>query len=222
VVPVEYGLPPFPTGPILAERSLRIGLPPDRQRDVHLFVGTLEDLMAGRQTPPPNDRLDLSTRTYRRDVSQVIRQAPVVVVLEALSGPGSTDARRLGGAQVGPGVLVLRAPSPPARLVEGPAQQAVASVPGSLWGLAIIVLLGICGWGWTRVMLDRRASAHTLASMAPVVGAAVMILGGLVADKAGVPLRGGGGVATYVVLTMAGLAAHRYDSRAEHGHGSDR
>ena len=40
------------TGPILAERSIRIGLPSKRQRDVHVFVGTLEDLMAGRQTPP--------------------------------------------------------------------------------------------------------------------------------------------------------------------------
>jgi hypothetical protein len=143
-------------------------------------------------------------------------------VLEALSDAGTTEARRLGAAPVGPGVLVLRAPSPPGRLVESPAPRAVASVQGSLWGLAIIVALGVCGWGWTRVMLDPRASPHTLASMAPVVGAAVLVLGGLVADKAGVPLRGGGGLATYIVLAMAGLFIHRHDSRRKRGHWSDR
>ena len=79
--------------------------------------------------------------------------------------------------------------------------------------MVVLILLGACGAGWTRALLDKRASIETLVSMAPIVGAAVLIIGGLVADELGMRLTGLGGVLTYVIVSAGGLVAAR---RARH------
>jgi len=215
---VDYFLAPFPTGPILAEREIKIGLPPQREADAHVFVGDVSDLLQGRLTPPPNARLELATRPYRKDVVPLIGKDPVTLVLQGVAGRSFQDARRLGATAVGPGVLVLRAPAPPSALIAASQLRAETSlVRGSLWGLGLLVLLGACGAGWTRAILDPKASVETFVSMAPVVGAAFLILAGLVADEFGARLAGAGGVFVYLVTTMAGLAAARYGRRSAHG-----
>ena len=212
---VEYFLPPFPTGPILAERSIKIGLPPSRVADAHVFVGDVSDLMQHRLTPPPNARLELATRPYRRDVGPLIGEDPVTLVLRSVAGQSFPEAQRLGATAIGPGVLVLRGPGAPSGLVAASPPRAVTSlVPGALWGLLVLLLLGACGAGWTRALFDKRASSETLVSMAPIVGAAVLIIGGLVADQFGMRLAGAGGVIVYVVMTVAGLATAGYARRS--------
>jgi hypothetical protein len=208
VFALDYFLAPFPNGPVLGERSIRIGVPAERQPDVHFFVGTVDDLLAGRRTPPPNDRLRVTTAQYWDDVRDVLAQAPPVLVLRDLAGTGFEEAEALGARPVGPGVEVLRggagAPSVPA-------PSAVQGVPpgfgGVVWGLAILLLLGVAGAGWTRAMLAPGSSPEAFVSMAPVVGAAALVLGGLLAAEAGIQLGGVGGVVTYALVTAGGVVA---------------
>jgi hypothetical protein len=178
--------------------------------DAYVFVGDVSDLVQHRLTPPPNARLELATRPYRRDVGPLIGQDPVTLVLRSVAGQSFQEAQRLGATAIGPGVLVLRAPAPPPALIEASPPRAVTSLLwGALWGLVVLILLGACGAGWTRALLDKRASIETFVSMAPVVGAAVLVLGGLVANAVGARLAGAGGILTYVVLSAGGLAAAR-------------
>jgi hypothetical protein len=50
-----------------------------------------------------------------------------------------------------------------------------------------------------------------VAGLAPIVGAGVLMLGGLAAAELGVRLGEGGAVAVYVVLALGGLAAALLD-----------
>ena len=183
--------------------------------DVHVFVGDVSDLLQHHPTPPPNARLELATRPYRKDLAPLIGRDPVTLVLRGVAGPSYQEALRLGAVAVGPGVLALRAPPVPVVLGPAPPPRSVTSlVPGAMWGLALLVLFGVCGAGWTRAILDPGASPETFISMAPVVGAGVLILGGLVAAEFGGRLSGWQGVLVYVVLTLVGLEAARRTPRA--------
>lgn len=203
---VDYYVRPFPYGSVLAERTIRIELPPARQLDAHVFVGSIGDLLAGRQTPPPNERLRVTTEGYRQDARPLLSQALPVVVLRDLAGAGFQDARALGARVIGPGVAVLRGPVLSDRISEISAHRAVPSLAGGTgWGLLVLVLLGASGAGWTRLFVTPEGSPWAFASLAPVVGAAALVLGGFVAAEAGIRLGGGGGVAAYLVVTLGGF-----------------
>jgi hypothetical protein len=205
---VDYYVRPFPYGPVLAERTIRIELPATRQDDAYFFVGNVRDLLAGRQTPPPNDRLRITTAAYREEVRPLLAATPTVLILQGLAGDGFQQAKRLGARLVGPGVEVLGG-APPGARVEAPA--AVRPVPslggGLLWGAVVLALLWVAGAGWTRLVLSPHTGAEAFFSLAPVVGAAALLLGGLVADRAGLRLGGAGGVITYVVVALGGAIA---------------
>jgi len=211
---VGYETPPFPYGPVLAERTIRIELPSNRQADVHFFVGAIGDLVAGRQTPPPGDRLGITTAGYRKDVRSLLANPMPVLVVRELAGNGFEDALALGARSLGPGVAVLRGPplGEPDALPTLP--RAVPSLgQGVLWGITALLMLAAAGSGWTRMFLSPRASPETFFSIAPAVGAAALTLGGLVAGEIGGRLTHGGGIITSVVVTITGVAAAALDRR---------
>jgi hypothetical protein len=113
----------------------------------------------------------------------------------------------MGGTVVAPNVAVLRGPEPPGVIRAAPPPDEVPSLwAGILYGLVILCLLGVAGAGWTRAFLGPGLAPETAAAMAPVVGAAVLMVGGLAAALMGVRLGPGGAVACFLVVSLSGLA----------------
>jgi len=193
--------------PALKERTVRVALPPERQTDAHFFVGNPADLLAGRRTPLGPGLTD-ATNDYWNDVRTVLPRDPPVLIVRALAEKEYAEAvSSLRARVVAPGVALLRGPPPPAALSAASIPNPVPRVRSGLaWGLALIVLLFVAGAGWTVALAGFDAPAEVLAGLCPAVGAAVIILFGLAAAKLGVRLGGVGGVATFSVATLSGVA----------------
>jgi hypothetical protein len=208
--PIVFLVGPFGDAGLLSvplkERNIRAGLPVDREADMYLFVGDPDDLVAGRRTHVSGP-VDHATQRYWEDVRTVLPEHPPVVVLQA-TGQGQFAAAITQGADlIAPGVALLQGPPPASAVAEQPVPRPVPrTLLGLLWGAVLLSLLGAAGLGWARLIVGRGVPPEVRWSMAPAVGAGALILGGLVAVKLGVRLAGPGGVATYVVVTLAGAA----------------
>jgi hypothetical protein len=108
---------------------------------------------------------------------------------------------------VAPNVAVLRGPAPPVAIQAASLPHEVPSLPaGMLYGLAVLALLWFAGAGWTTVLLGPGYAPETKAIMAPVVGTAVVMLGGFASAELGVRLGLGGALGAYLVVSLSGLA----------------
>jgi hypothetical protein len=191
---------------VMIDRTIMIGMPRHRDTDVFVAPGTLEDLLAGRRTPAPNSSADRISRPYWDDVRGVLARDPPILVLRATGAAQYEDAVARGAVVLAPGVAKVRGPDLPLGAALGPAGPSPAASLGSGlgWGLVIWFLLWAVGAGWTRVALGSRAAPEVYVSLAPAVGAAGLILGGLVAAEAGVRLAGWGGALTVALVALAG------------------
>jgi hypothetical protein len=198
----------------LKERVIRAGLRPDQETRAHFFAGDPSDLLAGRPSPVGSGRLAETLQPYWEDVRRVLARDPPVLILRAYAGRQFDEATSgLGAAIVGPGVAVLRGPG--VRVAPAPGPHPVPrTVAGSFWGLAILAALFAAGAGWARLLLGHEASPAVVACSMPAVGCAALMLGGLVAAKAGVRLGGAGGAVTFVVISAAGFVAAGWDATA--------
>ena len=68
-----------------------------------------------------------------------------------------------------------------------------------------VLLLAAAGWGWTRWFVGKEAAPLLVISLAPAVGAGMLVLAGLVVAKAGGLLGGAAGMATFAVVVATGL-----------------
>ncbi len=214
---IDYRGRPGSLSAVLKERTIRMGLAPERQPDAHIFVGSLADLLGGRRTPAPDERAEQFTRRYWNDVRPILPAEPPIVVVRAMAGDGYREAVAMGATVVAPNVAVLRGP---VRQGVIPAASPPSEVPslwaGILWGLVILGLLGLAGAGWTRALLGPGLAPETAALMAPVVGAGFLIIGGLSAALLGVRLGPGGAAACFLAVSLSGLAWAIVD-RERHG-----
>lgn len=217
---VDYGGRPGSLSGVLKERTIRMGLSPERQLDAHVFVGTLSDFLRGRRTPAPDERAERFTRRYWDDVRPLLTERVPVVILRAMAPNAYREAVAKGGAVVAPDVAVLRGPLPRVNLGAAPIPHEVPSLgAGFLYGLAIMALLWVAGTGWTRALLGPGHAPETNAALAPIVGTAGLILGGLAAAELGIRLSLGGAAVTYAVVTLSGLAAAARDIMRSGGPG---
>jgi hypothetical protein len=190
----------------LREREIRMALPPDRQEDLHLFVGSPSDLLAGRRTLFLPDFNPVNA-PYWKDVSAILPGHPPVLVLQSMGGYEFTQALSLGASLIGPRVALLQGPPPVRPLSEGALPNGVPSTPVAvLRAAALLALLSVAGVGWTRSIVDDAARPEVVISLVPVVGSGALLLGGFVAAELGVRLHGAGGIGTFVVVSVAGLA----------------
>jgi hypothetical protein len=205
---VDYTGRPGSLSAVLKERTIRMGLPPAHQLDAQVFVGTLEDLLRGRRTPAPDVRAEQFTRRYWEDVRPVLATSPPVVIVESMAPAGYRQALAAGARVVGPGVAILRGPSVPGRVEGASAPREVPSVPAALlYGLVFFVLLWVAGTGWTWALLGPGLGAEALVGVAPLVGAAGLMVVGLGAAEAGMRLSLGGASVVYLAVTLGGFGA---------------
>jgi hypothetical protein len=205
---IDYRGRPGSLSAVLKERTIRMGLSPERQVDAHIFVGTLTDLLRGRRTPAPDERSERFTRRYWDDVRPLLASEPPVVILRAMDSAAYREAVSMGAQVAASGVAVLRGPVPPGQIQAAPTPHEVPSLAaGILYGLAFLLLLWFAGAGWTRALMGPEQGPETLAGMAPLVGTAVLIVAGLAAAELGVRLSSVGAAAVYVVVSLGGLGA---------------
>jgi hypothetical protein len=190
----------------LRERMIRMALPPDRQEDLHLFVGKPSDLLAGRRTHDTTLR-DRVTLPYWEDVAPVLPRRPPVLVLETMGRNEFLEARSLGAPIIGSGIALLQGPRPSHPLAEASLPDGVPAVPVALlWAAVLLGLLAVAGSGWTALILGRRARPVAFLSLAPLVGTGALLLGAFVATEVGVRPHGPGGILTAAAVTAGGLA----------------
>jgi hypothetical protein len=192
---------------LLRERVIRMTLPPDRQKDLHLFVGNPSDLLAGRRThdTPLRDRINESFWT---DVAPILPLHPPVLVLRAMGETEFSKAVSMGAPVIGPGVALLQGTPPDRTLTEGSLPDGVPGIPVALlWAFLLLVLVAAAGVGWTALILGRAPDAYVFVSLAPLIGTGALLLGAFVATELGVRLHGAGGVATYIVVALAGTVS---------------
>ena len=189
--------------PRLVDRAVRSGVPPSMVLDTWVYVGTPADLATGGPADDPDQRR-LSRLSQRWWASawprpeDVLGRDPIVI---QLGRPGGTAPAR--PTDLAPGVSVIRGPAPPALDPMAPIRFRWPDLIAAT--LLCLLVLSAVGAGWARALLEVSASSALL--LAPVVGAAIVILGGLVADRVGVPLAGPAARGLAAALGLLGWAS---------------
>jgi hypothetical protein len=205
----------------LAGNVIRAAMPPERVRDVHLFVGTPADYVARRPTVRRDPRYDAMSRDYLADVVAAGGR-PYAFLLEAFDPVGLRPARRFG-IPLGPDIVLIEpTPARPGEVsdtVVGPPPKPLR--PFSPWavppaGAVVLVALSLIGLGWSRAALGR---GTTSLALAPAFGLAAVILSAVVLDRLGVRIDDPVSGLAALALPAAGgyLAAVRlqWDAEAE-------
>jgi hypothetical protein len=199
------------------ERLAADVLPPERRKGLLVFVGASSDLLAGRPTlvgDPARDRL---ARTVLAGVRPAIASGAPILTGTSLDQVGFEAARQGGAPLIGGGrVAILRGQGPVGE--SGPVT--ILPIP-DWWGvlllsLAWLILLTVCGAGWSIALL---AGAPFLvrAALAPAFGASALALVSLIGVHLSMRVAGPGGVAALAVAALgsaaAALAARRSRAR---------
>jgi len=202
--------------PRLVDRAVRAGVPPFLVEDTWVYVGSPEDLATrGPVTDPDRGRLAKVSQRWWASAwprpDDVFRRDPIVIALARPVGAVPETATDLA-----PGVSLIRGPEPPAldpppRFRFGWRDLLVATA------LCLLALTAV-GLGWARALLD--VSASSALALAPAAGAAALILGGLVADRLGVPLAGPAAIGLAAAIALLGWALFGLRRPAPPPHGT--
>src|SRR5207248_9682284 len=168
-----------------AENLIRASVPPDRIGDVHVYVGTLGDLLANRPTVAGNPSFDALSRTYLSAIREAESRAvspPITFVLAPFAQPDFADALA-AGRLVGPSTAVIRssdvvesAPEP----VPFDTLRPSAPLLTIATAMEIVLVLLVAGYGWARAAFLDPTNALALS---PAFGVAALILAGLVFER---------------------------------------
>jgi hypothetical protein len=181
----------------LPDHLIRGGVPPSFVDDVYLFPGSLEELRILQEDPeaevlsPTFNRRGLAARAL---VADLLAEEPIVLFLSAFN----VDAPVPKGLEVQPGVLVVEGPPPIG--VEPPAPPRRVGIV--LDALALASLLMLVGVGWSAALAP--GGLLTQGGLAMAFGLAVLAVGGTVADRLGLPLRGAPATGLVVALALGG------------------
>jgi hypothetical protein len=177
-------------------RQVYAGVPPRLITRTRVFVGALEDLVAGQATTRPAALAEASSLSLPGAL-EIADQDPLIVHVGEVN-------------PVLPPPRAARSVSPGVSVVGGPPLVVEASVPRVGWGsliamtaagLLLLILLG-AGWSWSLVPADWLARL----GLAPAMGAAVAVLVGTIADRAGVGFDGPAAVWMLVGTAVSGWA----------------
>lgn len=166
--------------PTRAGNVIRAAVPPDRIRDVVVVVPPLERGDAGAE------RRALE-RVGAEDVAEAERRSgrdAVVFDLTPFGAAGDEGA-----------IVISPDPSVPIESEEPLAPSSPGAITFS--GVLVLALLWVAGYGWARAGF---ADPVTAAALAPVSGAAALVLAGIALERLGVPIDGaiGAGVVSAI------------------------
>jgi hypothetical protein len=185
---------------------IRAGMPGDRIGDVYVYVGSAESYWAHQ---PVETRI--SQRYFQR-VEPILPSHPIAVITDSFNDSNfAMWAEAHPESAIDPGVSVVEGPQPSTVASGVPsAGEPVgpASIPylAALGAFAFVVLVGT-GLGWSVALMGRWLRPVELVAVAPAVGVAALVLGGIVVDRVGIRLVGAGGAVTILLVAAGGWAA---------------
>jgi hypothetical protein len=191
------------TATFLATRAanvIRAVLPPDRAADAHVFVGTPEDLLAGRPTVTGDPEYDALSRLYLDDIPTGGPAEPmtlVVVPFNRTAAGRAEPALHRWSRGVFAGLAGTPSQTRPARDPLEPSTPAGIAVAA----VATLVLASGAGYGWSRWAVEDRVTAIALA---PAFGVAVLVLVGIALERVGLALSGSAGPTTVTLVAAGG------------------
>ena len=202
----------------LAAHTLRASLPADRIQQAYVFVGTPEDYLAQRPTTLPVDQVgppggisgaayNAISGAYFSRVAPTYPKHPIALILAAANRAFVQWAGGHRGSLVGPGVAVVSGPTDGRSVPAAVSSAGPWSLPG-LAGAALgtLAILAVVGAGWAVGLLGPWLRFPEIAAMAPAVGAAALVMGGVVLDLAGLSLAGWQAYAVVALVAAGGWA----------------
>ena len=185
-------------------RVIRSALPGGLVKRTFVYIGDVDELLAGRKTRIPGDpKFNLVSRHFFAGVRPELSHDPIVLAIRAYD-------RHFPSAGSGvdlptPNLYVARGPTP-----AHPVLQPSPPPPHSnAWFAAVtaatLAVLFFAGLGWSIALVP--GSALVRSSLAPAFGIAVLVLAALVAGRANIGLNDGSGVAVAVAATAIGWVA---------------
>jgi hypothetical protein len=199
----------------LLAHTIRAGLPPDRVPDTYFYVGRPEEFLAHRPTDlRPGSVAEISAPRYQAlsasyfgAMASTYRSDPVAVLLRSSNPVFNEWIGTRAGSSVSQGVAVVRGPRPGSKLQPASVPVALGFLRLMALGAGALALLAAIGGGWALFLLGDWVGSAELAALAPGVGAAICVLGGVALAAAGVPLTGPGAVLGAAALAAAGWLA---------------
>jgi hypothetical protein len=195
----------------LKDRTLRAALPPDAQQRFHMIAGSLGAWIAdGDPFEGLSPAMRASALPYWRDAAPLLnRGTGAWLFLRAFNPSEFAQLRGSNGSRpLGAGVILAAGGRPPAPIHVPDAKFAYPGALGTAsWALVILLLMGVAGYGWTRVVGGPDAHPAIVFGLTPAVGAAVLVLVGSVVSRAGAGLGGAPGWLVWGATTVGGLIA---------------
>ena len=183
----------------------RAAVPPERADDVFVFVGTLDDLFAGRPTERGEPEYDALSRISLDDLPSGDR-ALFLAPQWNLDESALADPRLVTWVDASPGrenPAEVRSSVPDPRPLAPVDDELVPARPWAiaLSALAALVFFWFVGTGWARWTFDERVAAI---AAAPAFGVAAITITALGLERLGVPLDVWWGPALASALASAG------------------
>jgi hypothetical protein len=209
---------------VRATNFVRAGVPASRVPDVHAFVGSLSDFLAGRPTILGREEHDRLSTDAWDSVRPLVSRSPVAVVLEAFDHAGYRTAIELPDVRSAPerfrpGSGVVMVPGFTGRSVTGPPDVGATSTgltepgagPFSPWtpvllAPLLLALLSLVGAPWVLWSLPPLTGSLARIALAPALGAGAVTLASVVVDAAGLRLGEGGAQVSFALAALGGLA----------------
>lgn len=179
----------------------------ERVAHTFVYVGSVENYLAGRPTLSDRRQYDQVSRRFFSRMKHTYEQDPVVLIASSFNESHYhpwADSRP-ESVYRDQGVSVVRGPLPPAGSIE-PVDP--TGNPGvvkiAILSTVTLALLAFVGLGWAVALLRRWLGRTEILAVAPAVGVAALVFGGLVIDRLGVRLSGTPGALTPLVVAAAG------------------
>jgi hypothetical protein len=186
-------------GMLQAFRRIRAVVPGPLVSRTVVYLGDPEELLAGRKTlRPTQPTFDGVATTYWVRIGPYRGPDSIVLVLRPFNRAFGRILHRHPEWEIGPGVLLARGPSPTAQVPVGglPSRPRIRDLVGATTMLVLLLLA--CGLGWSVSLL--RVGWVERVALAPALGAASLIIAGLVIARSGFSMRG-------APMVMAAIAA---------------
>ncbi|CAN5185586.1 hypothetical protein BH20ACT24_BH20ACT24_09550 [soil metagenome] len=193
----------------LMSHMIRSVLPAERISRTYFYAGSAEDYLARRPTPDETGLPGTLSSRYFAQMRGTYEEDPVALLLQFYNGAyyGSW-VRDHPETVVAPHVSVVRGPLLPGALAAETGPVAPYSTRRLvLLSVGSLAVLGVTGLGWALALLGSWLRRVELVAVAPAVGIAMLVLGGILADRAGLRLVGATGAVVPLLVSAAGWIA---------------
>jgi hypothetical protein len=186
-------------------------LRPERTDQVHFYFGDPDRYLQGKPTfLPGRPRYNQMSALLWQDIRPLMAKEPVALMLASYSPLYLETVTQHPELRTINNTVVLNGPPPPRSKVRN---SIPASGPLRILGLqlAILLVLSLAGLGWAIALFPRGIRSREVLAVAPAVGIALVVMGGLLLDRSGIRLTGAGAAVTPLLVAIAGwlLAARR-------------